>query len=62
MSTLSFAVLAAPTTKKQETGIEMIQLEMLEVMNVERKNPKTLEEATVLVKETKTRLENAKIA
>ena len=62
MLTLSFVVLAAPTTKKQETGIEMIQLEMLEVMNVERKNPKTLEEATVLVKETKTRLENAKIA
>lgn len=62
LSILSFMVLAAPTTKKQETGMEMIQLEMLEVMDVEREEPKTLEEAVVLITETKTRLENAKIA
>ena len=62
LATLSFVVLAAPTTKKQETGMEKIQIEMLEVLENEKQDPQTLEEATVLVKETKERIENAEIA
>ena len=62
LATLSFVVLAAPTTKKQETGMEKIQIEMLEVLENEKQDPQTLEEATVLVKETRERIENAEIA
>lgn len=62
MSIMLFMVLAAPTYKQQETGMEMIAIEMLEVKESEKENPATLEESIVLIEETKERIKNAEIA
>ena len=53
------AMCSLPTNKKQQTQMEVIEIELLNIQDAERKNPKTLEEATVLISETKERIKNA---